>query len=681
MSDFYAAYPDYAGTSRLDELRATEYGYLDAGGHTYLDYTGAGLAADAQLRAHVRRLRGGCFGNPHSENPTSLASTALIEQAREAVLKYFNAAAEEYAVIFTPNATGACRLVGEAYPFRPLSRLVLTADNHNSMNGLREFAGARGAAVRYVRLSPADLRIAGEDVAAALGRAKGRRHGLFCYPAQSNFSGVQHPLAWVDLAQAAGYDVLLDAAAFVPTNRLDLAEVRPEFAAVSWYKMFGYPTGIGALLARRDALARLRRPWFSGGTIVGASVQGGWYRLADDETAFEDGTVNFLAIPDITTGLAWISDIGIDVIHRRVGCLTGWLLDGLAGLRHGNGTPMTRVYGPLDGRARGGTVAFNFLDPRGAVVDERAVARDAGAAGISVRTGCFCNPGVGEWAFGLTRRTLRGMGRHGLRGHGLATVDDYLALTGLPSGGAIRVSLGLVSNLADVERFLDFAERTYRDAEPDRDGLAPRLHCLPATGCAGAGRVAWGFGTQGEIIGAYDCGLVARRIAARDRHRGSVRIPVRPRPGRGRVGPALRAVHHPVRAGSGRRRAEGDPGQGRGADPGVGPGQDAIACRACRAGRGRQADLRTAAGRDAGAGHRAAAAGSQGTLGRAAAAPGGRAGRDERPLRLRRAGHRGRSGRRRDAAGHGGPAGRRQEHRGGLQGVARRLPRGRAGGG
>ena len=56
--------------------------------------------------------------------------------------------------------------------------------------------------------------------------------------------------------------------------------------------------------------------------------------------------------------------------------------------------------------------------------------------------------------------------------HDLRTVDDYLERTGLPSGGAVRVSLGLV-----VERFLDFAEQTYRDAEPVRAGLPPRLRC------------------------------------------------------------------------------------------------------------------------------------------------------------------------------------------------------------
>src|SRR6204780_135927 len=137
--------------------------------------------------------------------PDYAATARLIDQARQAVLRYFNATEQEYAVIFTPNATGACRLVGEAYPFRRRSRLVLTADNHNAMNGIREFARAGGAKVSYVGMPAADLRIAEAEVTAALGRAerppRSGRRGLFGYPAQSNFSGVQHPLAWVDLAQ------------------------------------------------------------------------------------------------------------------------------------------------------------------------------------------------------------------------------------------------------------------------------------------------------------------------------------------------------------------------------------------------------------------------------------------------------------------------------------------------
>ena len=210
---------------------------------------------------------------------------------------------------------------------------------------------------------------------------------------------MQHPLRWIRTAHEHGYDVLLDAAAYVPSNRLDLSVVKPDFVPVSWYKVFGYPTGVGCLIARREALGRLRRPWFAGGSVYLASVQADWHTLAAGEAGFEDGTVSFLQIPDLETGLSWVNGIGIDQIHQRVMCLTGWLLDRLAALRHGNGEPMARIYGPASTRDRGGTVAFNLLDPDGRVVDERAVARDTAAAGISIRTGCFCNPGAVEAAF------------------------------------------------------------------------------------------------------------------------------------------------------------------------------------------------------------------------------------------------------------------------------------------
>jgi len=476
MGDFRTAHPDYAATARLDELRAVEYGYLDEDGHVYLDYTGAGLPARSQLRAHAARMRSGVYGNPHSESPAASASTALIDQTRAAVLRWFNASPDEYAVIFTPNATGACRLVGESYRFGRRTRLVLTADNHNSVNGLREYAARGGARVTYAGMSGPELRVGDADLFAALGRGRGSRPGLFAYPAQSNFSGVRHPLSWVTRAQAAGYDVLLDAAAYAATSRLDLSVVRPDFVALSWYKMFGFPTGVGCLLARKEALGRLRRPWFAGGTILGASVGGGWHQMLADEAGFEDGTVNFLSVPDVAVGLDWLSGAGIDLVASRVSMLTAWLLDCLGRLQHSAGAPMVRLYGPRSVTSRGGTVALNFLDPDGRVVDERAVSRDAGAARISLRTGCFCNPGAGEAAFGLRPRELAGA-RRALRDTRAASVDDYLSLIGMPTGGAVRVSLGIASTLADVESFLDFAERTYRDRFPDLTGLAPRTSC------------------------------------------------------------------------------------------------------------------------------------------------------------------------------------------------------------
>ena len=159
-SAFLRAHPEYAATAALDELRAHR------------------LRAPRRRRARLPRLhrrravrrvaaaraRASCcestvFGNPHSVNPTSAASTELVERARAAVLEFFNASPDEYVAIFTPNATGALRLVGEAYPFHAGDRFLLTFDNHNSVNGIREFARARGAETTYVPSVAPDLRV------------------------------------------------------------------------------------------------------------------------------------------------------------------------------------------------------------------------------------------------------------------------------------------------------------------------------------------------------------------------------------------------------------------------------------------------------------------------------------------------------------------------------------------
>ncbi|MFE3444329.1 aminotransferase class V-fold PLP-dependent enzyme [Nocardia sp. NPDC059180] len=483
--EFLADYPEYATTTVLDDLRATEYAYLDRNRDIYLDYTGAGLAATTQHRAHNEWVSAGCHGNPHSDNPTSRATTAGVETARASVLAHFNAPAQDYTVIFTANATAACRLVGEAYPFGRATRFVLTADNHNSVNGIREFARSRRARTEYIPIAGTELRVAESALRTALGRrtvqeslsmatVNGREssRGLFAYPAQSNFTGVQHPLDWVDIAHEHGFDVLLDAAAYLPTHELDLTAVRADFVPVSWYKLFGYPTGVGCLIARREALSRLRRPWFSGGTIQAASVQGGWHAPAAGSAEFEDGTVNFLAIPDIEYGLDWLRGVGIDVINRRTRCLTGWLLDRLLSLEHDNGASMVRIYGPRNMINRGATVALNILDPSGAIVDERLVARESSAAGFSLRTGCFCNPGAGEAAFEIGRpSSLRLFRKSAL------SIDAYITELGLPTGGALRVSFGIASSFQDAQRFIEFVDTTYRNRPRETQGLPPRENC------------------------------------------------------------------------------------------------------------------------------------------------------------------------------------------------------------
>lgn len=449
---FRQAHPAYTATAALDELRAREYQRLDELGEIYLDYTGGGLYAMSQVEQHMRLLAGGVYGNPHSSNPTSQAATQLDERARAYVLRYFNADPADYVVVFTANASGALKLVGESYPFEPGGKYLLTYDNHNSVNGIREFAAHHGAEVVYTSVIPPDLRLDAARLEANLAALDPAHPHLFAYPAQSNFSGVQHDLGWVAKAKALGWDVLLDAAAFAPSNPLDLSAVQPDFVSLSFYKMFGYPTGVGALIARRDAIARLRRPWFAGGTITLATVAPNKHYLHDGSEGFEDGTINYLNLPAVEIGLKHLEAVDVRLIHERVVCLTGWLLDQLAGLRHSNGAPAAVIYGPISVEGRGGTIAFNFCDPDGVILDYRQVEARANGHHISLRSGCFCNPGAGEAAMGLTEAEIE----TALAADQRMTLPDLMAVMERVLG-AMRISVGMVTNFADVYAFAAFA--------------------------------------------------------------------------------------------------------------------------------------------------------------------------------------------------------------------------------
>ncbi len=446
----------------MQELRVKEFARLDAGGHAYLDYTGGGLYAQSQIDAHTQLLATSVLGNPHSENPTSLASTHNVEAARERIRAFFNADKMEYEVVFTANASGALKLVGESYPFEAGSRYVLTADNHNSVNGIREFASTKGVTVAYIPLND-QLRIDEAALHSYLDGLDTTKSNLFAYPAQSNFTGLKHPLEWISLAKEMGYDVLLDAAAFVPTNQLDLAVHKPDFICLSFYKMFGFPTGVGALIVRREAMQRLHRPWFAGGTVRFVSAQNRVHLMQLTGEAFEDGTVNYISIAGVTAGLDFLTRVGIERIHQHVTDLTGILLAELQQLQHSNGEPLVVIYGDSALAMHGGTLALNVLAPDGSEVDFKIVEDRANKQKISLRTGCFCNPGAAEAAFRYNQREAYQCFME-ISPEAFTLQQFSVCLAGTPVG-AVRVSVGIATNLNDVERVIDLF-KTFINCKP-----------------------------------------------------------------------------------------------------------------------------------------------------------------------------------------------------------------------
>jgi selenocysteine lyase/cysteine desulfurase len=432
----------------FDDLRSREFARLDEQDIAYLDFAAAGLYGASQAEAFAARLRDGVYGNPHSEHGPSRASEADLLAARRVTLAHFDADPNLYDICFTANASAAIKLVAESYPFGPGRGLMLSADNHNSVNGMREYAWRADAPVATLPLD-ADLRL--DDPVARL-RYFSARHGsgLFAYPVQSNFSGVRHPLDLAADAQQLGFDVLIDAAGCCIAGDISLRRYPVQFLAFSHYKVFGLPTGVGALIVRRDALNRLKRPWFAGGTVDFVSIEHDRHQLSQGHAGFEDGTPSFLNAGAILDGFEFLRRLPVMDLQARLMRLTAQFISRASALSHRDGAPLVRIYGPPTMNARGGTVAFNLLARNGDPIPYQRVEHAAREAGIAIRGGCFCNPGAAERAFDFSRYDMNAC---------LDALAGNFTIAGLQSKlgsraavGALRLSVGVPTNNRDIDR-------------------------------------------------------------------------------------------------------------------------------------------------------------------------------------------------------------------------------------
>jgi selenocysteine lyase/cysteine desulfurase len=433
----------------FNNLRNAEYSRLDKDGHVYLDYTGGNQYAASQITKHLEMLQNEVLGNPHSKNPTSKRATVLTSKARNRVIEYFRA--EDYFCVFTMNATHALKIVGEGYPFSKNGYFMLLTDNHNSVNGIREYAKEYNAGFNYVRINVEDLCINKQELLYNLKSHNDKENKLFAFPAQSNVTGVKHDLKWIEIAQNEGWDVLVDAAAYVPSSRLDLSKVKPDFVSVSFYKIFGYPTGIGCLLVKKSKFNKLVKHWYAGGNVTMASAVVPHHFLEEDHQRFEDGTINYLDIPAVKIGLDYIDSIGIEKIGERVCSLTSYLCSELQKLYHTNGKQIIKTFGPKNRKNSGATVIMSILDSEGKLYPYAEFEEFANTKMISIRSGCFCNPGIDEISNCISTKALSDYFASRDQGN----CDDVMGYLS-KMRGATRVSLGIASTKADVDIFIEF---------------------------------------------------------------------------------------------------------------------------------------------------------------------------------------------------------------------------------
>ena len=175
-------------------------------------------------------------------------------------------------------------MVGETFPWTERSHFYYLRENHNSVLGIREIALAHGASFHVVNSTDVE-----EGCQSSSGDSSDAINNLFAYPLEENFSGKIFPKEWITkihgknkFACSGRWFVLLDAAAYAPTHDLNLSEFPADFVVLSFYKIFGFPTGLGALLVRKSSAPILHKIYYGGGSVLQTVTSTGDHRLPSD---------------------------------------------------------------------------------------------------------------------------------------------------------------------------------------------------------------------------------------------------------------------------------------------------------------------------------------------------------------------------------------------------------------
>jgi len=307
------------------------------------------------------------------------------------------------------------------------------------------------------------------------------------------------------------WQILLDIAKAAATSPVHLHS--SDFAVMSFYKLFGSPTGLGVLLVKKHprrnktkmqimaadkqfintegnsyeqqkrygglTLERSIPPrHFFGGGSVDLVLPEDDYMIPRNSFAEvspdgdEDinlgvmihGTEHFRGIVHLVHGFQELDDVGgMGRIADHATILAIELVHRLRKLVHDNGKSVVQLYGQWkcyagDGQHHPGPcVAFNICGSDGSTVGYDEVARLASLniPPIQLRTGCFCNPGACQTAIPLSNEDVI---KNYSSGH--VCGDPRGVLNGKPTG-AIRASFGKESLWEDMDALVLFIEKVF----------------------------------------------------------------------------------------------------------------------------------------------------------------------------------------------------------------------------
>ncbi|SFG78632.1 aminotransferase class V-fold PLP-dependent enzyme [Pseudomonas sp. NFACC45] len=375
---------------------------LQRQGQTYLDNAATTQKPQALLDALAHYYANGAANVHRAQHLPGAHATQAFEDSRLKVSQWLNAG-DCGQIVFTHGATSALNLLayGLEHLFNPGDEIVISAlEHHANLLPWQQLAERRALTLVVLPLD-ADGVIDSNAAAELIGP----RTRLLAVSQLSNVLGTWQPLpALLALAKAQGALTVIDGAQGIVHGRHDVQALGCDFYVFSSHKLYG-PEGLGVLFGRTDALHQLRHWQFGGEMVQQADYHSATFRPAP--LGFEAGTPPIASVIGLGATLDYLSGLDPQTVSDHEAALHDYLLHGL----------LARNGVRLVGKPSLALVSF-VVDG----VHNADLAHLLTEQGIAVRAGHHC----------------------------AMPLFKHLKLS-----GAIRVSLALYNDSADIERFFE----------------------------------------------------------------------------------------------------------------------------------------------------------------------------------------------------------------------------------
>lgn len=302
-------------------------------------------------------------------------ATLAYEGAREKVREFIHAPSTAE-VLFTRGTTTGLNWVAKSYGeafLKPGDEIVISyMEHHSNIIPWQQVAKKTGATLKYIAITPEGFL----DLADAKKQITDKT-ALVSLTHVSNVLGVINPIKEITvLAHQHGAVMVVDGAQAVPHMPVDVQSLDCDFYAFSGHKMCG-PTGIGVLYGKRELLEKMEPVEFGGEMIDFVQLQDStWKELP---WKFEAGTPNIAGAIALGAAIDYLSEIGMEEIHRYEAELVAYVLPKLQEIDG------LEIYGPQNPTDHTGVIAFNL-----AGLHSHDVATALDMEGVAVRAGHHC---------------------------------------------------------------------------------------------------------------------------------------------------------------------------------------------------------------------------------------------------------------------------------------------------